>query len=1091
MPRIPIILAWILAGLLLSPSSSMGAAPLRVVAASDYPPYVFRDANGQLSGYAVDIWHLWQIKTGVPVELIPMPLRDAPSAVLSGRADVIAVIHQTPQLEAQFDFAPPYIIESTSVYAHKSIQGVTDLQSLRGFLIGAVQGDACVDYLRQHNITHLKLFERSAEVLKAMQDQDIKLFCMDDAPARYHLRQLNAQETFPKAFTLYSGNLYRAVRKNDAATMALVTRGMSAISDDERAALRRKWRIQPLDYAPYQRWLSIGLTSAAVVGGLLLVWLLSLRRAVRQRTADLRAQRAELRNLIRAIPDLVWVKDTQGVYRACNEALERLYGRPESEIIGRRDSDLLDTTQAATFREQDRKIIADRQMTVYEERVAMPGAPTGGRLFETVKVPVIDGQGQVSGVLGIARDITERKAQAEELERLRHQLQEQVDARSAELAQALDSLRKSHIEQRAIFDAVTLGIGLIRDRIIQRCNPMLEAMFGFEPGELNGQPTRSLYPDEEGYTQGGDSVYATLMRGETHSREQEVLRKDGSRFWGRITATLLDKENPGKGALGIVEDITAQREALQAMRQAKDEAESAARTKAEFLANMSHEIRTPMNAIMGLTQLILRSDLTSQQRDYLEKISGAGSHLMGVINDILHFSKLEAGKLDIEHTPFDLKQLLVSTCAQLVDQASRQGLELILDIAPDVPSQLVGDSLRIGQVLLNYGSNALKFTEHGEVRIMVRVQQRQGDAVTLYCAVQDTGIGLSAEQQALLFRSFQQADSSTTRKYGGTGLGLVISKNLAEQMGGAVGVDSAPGMGSTFWFTVALQAAPDSAPLVPPVAWEGQHVLVIDDNEHARQVLRQLLACLGFVVTELASGEGAAKAVTHADQIQRPFSIVFIDAQMPSPDGLETVRQLRALTLQRPPQLVMLTAYGQEAMADEARTLGVHTLLAKPVHTRLLMDSLVQMRDGAIRNPGQAALTSAPPNTAPAALQGARILVVEDTALNQLLMGEILGSAGCVVELAENGEIAVQRVQAHPYDLVLMDMQMPVMDGITATIAIRKLPGLATLPIIAMTANAMPQDSQRCLDAGMNDYLSKPIMIHDLWTVLGRWIKPR
>ncbi|MES2090520.1 MAG: response regulator [Pseudomonadota bacterium] len=830
------------------------------------------------------------------------------------------------------------------------------------------------------------------------------------------------------------------------------------------------------------------LASLSVGGVILLAWVWTLRRVVRRRTAELEGQRSQWRTLVHSIPDLVWLKDVNGFYLACNRGFERLYGQPEAGIIGKRDHDFVDQAQADFFRARDQCALDAGSPQSNEEWLTF--SDNGERrLFETVKTPLLNAQGQVTGVLGVARDITDRRQATQEREHYRHHLQEMVDERTAQLAEAVESLRKANLDQRAIFDSVAVGVGLIRDRVIVRANRKLGEMFGYDPSELEGQPTRLLYPDEASHAAGGAEVYAHLMRGEAHTREQQLLRRDGTLFWGRITARLLDKAHPEQGALGTVEDITTEREAMQGLRQAKEVAETAVRVKAEFLANMSHEIRTPMNAIIGLTQLALRTEMTPHQRDYLTKISGASAHLMEIINDILDISKLEAGKLDIEHRAFNLEELLVNTCAQLVDGASRKDLELVLDVAADVPTQLVGDARRIGQVLLNFGANAVKFTEQGEIDITVRVQQRTEDRLVLSCAVRDTGIGITPEQQALLFQSFQQADSSTTRKYGGTGLGLVLSKRLAEQMGGEVGLSSQVGLGSTFWFTVALEVDPAGAPArrLPP-EWQGQQALVVDDNAHARQVLHGLLAREGFRVVDAASGEAAVAAVEHAAATGQTFSIVLIDAQMPGLDGLDTARQIRTLGLAAPPKLVMLATYGDEHTMDQAHAEGIGKVLVKPIHASLLYDTTLQL----LGDPGHpSSLMSPAASPEPASTEpfrGARILVVEDTALNRLLMEEILRPAGVVVEFAENGAIGVEKVKTTAYDLVLMDMQMPVMDGITATQEIRKLPDQTTLPIIAMTANAMPQDSQRCLDSGMNDYLSKPILLDELWRVLGRWL---
>jgi len=832
------------------------------------------------------------------------------------------------------------------------------------------------------------------------------------------------------------------------------------------------------------------------LGAFLVIWAWTLRRVVRHRTAELSAQRAQLKTLVRCIPDPVWLKDLNGVYLACNPPFASLFGISESEILGKRDHDFVAREQADSFRQNDQRAIDAGGPQMNEEWLVL--ASTGQRrLFETVKSPTYDAQGRVTGVLGVARDITDRAQANDELENLRHHLQELVDARTTELAQVAESLRSANIEQSAILDAATVGIGLVRNRVLQRCNRKAEEIFGAEHGFFNGKSTRLWYASDEEYAKGGAEVYAQIMRGETHSREQQLTRLDGRMFWARITARALVTSHPEKGMVGVMEDITLERETMDALRQAKEAAESAARTKSQFLANMSHEIRTPMNAVIGLSQLMQRTELSTQQRDYLEKISDASEHLMSIINDILDFSKIEADKVDIDHRAFDLGKVLVNTCAQLIEKASSKSLEMILDVTPDVPLHLIGDARRMGQILLNYGANAIKFTEQGEVAILVRKQTGpDGHTPVLYCAVRDTGIGLSPAQQTSLFQSFQQADSSTTRKYGGTGLGLAISKSLAEKMGGEVGVHSTPGQGSTFWFTVPLHVNAAAPALSLPTELQGLRALVVDDHPQVRQVLHDLLSNLGMAVMVADSGPAAVALVAQADQTDQPIAVAFIDAQMPSQDGLETVHQIRQLALSTTPRFVVLSDYSQNATVEQAHAQGIDHVLVKPIHPAMIVDTLGQLnaRMKGHGRLGRAEMADTPaaqpePSLPLPAAAGSRILVVEDTAINRMLMDEILTQAGMVVEFAEHGQVAVEQVRTRPYDLVLMDMQMPVMDGIAATVAIRQLPGMGQLPIIAMTANAMPADSDRCLASGMNDYISKPIMLDDLWVVLGRWLR--
>ncbi|HET6787489.1 MAG TPA: PAS domain S-box protein, partial [Aquabacterium sp.] len=400
---------------------------------------------------------------------------------------------------------------------------------------------------------------------------------------------------------------------------------------------------------PYAPVLGAGLLVLLLAGTLLGIWAWTLRRNVRQRTAELAAQQAQLHALVRSIPDLVWLKDLNGVYLACNPSFERYFGAPEAEIIGKRDHDFVDQELADFFRLNDQRAIDAGGPQVNEEWLTF--ADSGERLlFETVKTPMLDAQGHPIGVLGVARDITERQRAAQELEGLRHHLQELVDERTAKLAEVAESLSKANIEQSAILDAATVGIGLVRDRVILRSNRKAEEIFGVAPGEFNGQSTRVWYASDEDYAVGGAQVYAQMMRGETHRREQQLLRRDGRPFWARITARALDLAHPEKGMVGVIEDITQERETMDALRVAKEAAEAAANTKAQFLANMSHEIRTPMNGVFGMLELSLQTDLSEEQREHITLALESAKSLLRLLNDLLDHSKAEAGRLQLEET---------------------------------------------------------------------------------------------------------------------------------------------------------------------------------------------------------------------------------------------------------------------------------------------------------------------------------------------------------------------------------------------------------------------------------------------------------
>ena len=521
-------------------------------------------------------------------------------------------------------------------------------------------------------------------------------------------------------------------------------------------------------------------------------------------------------------------------------------------------------------------------------------------------------------------------------------------------------------------------------------------------------------------------------------------------------------------------------------------AEAATRLKTQFLANMSHEIRTPMHAIIGLSQMVLESDVNPRQRDLLEKVKSSADHLMGIINDILDFSKVEAGKMAIESAEFRLESLFETVSNLLGEKSSAKGLELLFQTLPDVPASVVGDALRLGQIIVNLADNAVKFTERGEIVISVQVDRHQLDRVLIRFSVRDTGIGITAGDLEKLFESFEQGDSSTTRKYGGTGLGLSLSRKLALLMGGEMGVESQPGQGSTFWFTALLGVGADNPPHDRPAPdLRGGRVLVVDDNDVARTVIMGMLLDMTFDVAGVSSGQSAVAAVQRAAAAGKPFGVVYVDCRMPGMDGLETARRLRSLLLERPPEIVLMSAGDRDDMLAQREATGVHDVLAKPVCQSVLFRKTVNALRIRVETATSMPQVHAQDKAGLAAIHGARVLVVEDHDLNQFLVSHMLAEAGMVVDMAVDGRIAVDMVKTRVYDLVLMDIQMPVMDGIEATVEIRKIAGLQTLPIVAITANVQAQERQRCFDAGMDDFLGKPFAKDELLRVLTQWIRPK
>lgn len=611
-----------------------------------------------------------------------------------------------------------------------------------------------------------------------------------------------------------------------------------------------------------------------------------------------------------------------------------------------------------------------------------------------------------------------------------------------------------------------------------------------------GHRDLELFGDKIG-KQFNENDLAVMKSGEIITTEEHYANKGSGDITFLTTKVPMAFGEKIDGICGISTDITERKRMEEELMEAKRIAEEAAKSKSDFLANMSHEIRTPMNAIMGMAYLMQKTELTEKQRDYIDKISKASQHLLGVINDILDFSKIEAGKLEIEYTEFRLSSVLDNLSSFLGEKCMAKGLELVFDVAPEIPDELYGDPLRLTQILTNYTNNAVKFTEDGEIVVRIRVVKQNAKDCILKFEVEDTGIGLTQEQQEKLFQSFQQADSSTTRKYGGTGLGLAISKKLAALMGGEVGVTSQYGKGSNFWFTAALQLGKKRGMPAGSVNLEGRRVLVVDDNIQARHVLEEMLRSMKLMVDDAGSGKCAIQMVKDAQKEGNPYTAVFMDMQMPKMNGIETVLQMKTIPMQTAPHFIMVTGFGREEVLQEAEKAGFDMVLVKPVSASVLFEAVVRVFGGHISGQEEKKHSDivADVTLRLMSIKGASILLAEDNEYNQQVIIELLEEGSFQIDIADNGKQAVEMVEKKKYDIVLMDVQMPVMDGLEATRKIRSMQGSIPegreLPIIAMTANAMTEDRQMCMDAGMDDHIAKPIDPEKLFAVLLKYIEPK
>ncbi|MEO5374179.1 MAG: response regulator [Alphaproteobacteria bacterium] len=673
-----------------------------------------------------------------------------------------------------------------------------------------------------------------------------------------------------------------------------------------------------------------------------------------------------------------------------------------------------------------------------------------------------------------------------ELWAMHYSLERRVEDRTQELRSANDSLNFLifALDEHAIVSATDVKgrITYVNDRFCM--------ISGHTPDELLGQNHRIIKSGEhsrEFYR----TMWRTIARGKVWQGEVKNAKKDGGHYWVRATIVpfLNDQGKPFK-YISIRTDITERKRMEEELAAALDVANAATRAKSDFLANMSHEIRTPMNAIIGLTGLCMKTGLTAKQRDYLNKTLAAAESLLGIINDILDFSKIEAGKLDIETVPFDLDHVMDNLSALISIKAARKSLELLFFRPPDVPLHLIGDPLRLGQILTNLANNAVKFTETGEIVVSIRVVSRTTDSVRLEFAVRDTGIGMTPEQQRRLFKPFSQADSSTTRRFGGTGLGLAIARQLVEMMGGSIRVDSEPGRGSTFTFDVLLGVSERDESKVVEVhpALHGRRVMVVDDNVASTNIHKSYLEAFSLDVTVCRSGEEAIATLASGGIT---VDLILMDWRMPGIDGVQAAQRIKTEVLaDRPPKIILITASERENISHIPGVECLDNILGKPINPSLLLNAILEAFGATPSHPSHIGSAGEPDEETLRPIQGARILLVEDNEVNQQIACELLRQARLVVEVARHGREALDMVASTPYDCVLMDVQMPVMDGLEATRRIRGDDRFADLPILAMTANAMVEDRRRTHDAGMNDHIAKPIRPQDLFGALLKWIPP-
>ncbi len=1070
----------------------------------DWPPIEYADKNGQYQGMSADYMALIAESLGIIIEpAASQGLQATLEAAKSGQLDIISAIARTPQHEEYLHFSRPYISFLSVIVTTEDYAYIRDFSMLEGKKIAIVDGYVIHEILSsEYPELALHTVKDISAGLQAVREGEVDAFIDGLAPVAHIMQRQAISDLKISGEAPFDFELAIGTRKDQPILAGIIQKVLDAIPYEKDDEIYNHWVS-----VTYQRGFDYTLLWQALFGVVLILiafsyWNRRLAVEVRDRKAAEAAlnqayqtiieKEAFSRSLLDSTAEGVLGLDNLGNVTFVNPSGATILGYASDEILGQ---SVCDVAQHR-YNNGERYHLNDCPMM----KAVLEGKPQrvdddylwrkdGSRFPVTYSSTPVHKDGAIAGAVVAFTDISAIK-------------------------QAEEEMRESEERHREIFNTITDAVFVIaEDGHIIQANPAACQIYGYDHDEFIGLHASQLITPE--YHLEFQRFLKSVAEIGRFSAETINVRKDRTTFYTEMKGASIATDDQ-QNMLVIMRDVSERKHAVEDLQKRldelaenrtimlsmmedldrlKQEAQEATQAKSLFLANMSHEIRTPMNAVLGMLYLAQKTELNTIQQNYLRKSENAAHSLLGIINDILDFSKIEAGRLQIEQAEFGLDKVL----EQLVDvvgyRAEEKGLEFLIRRGVNVPYTLIGDGLRVGQILTNLCTNAVKFTEKGEVEVSMQCLERGEESVQLMFCVRDTGVGLTPEQQAKLFQKFTQADQSTTRKYGGTGLGLTISLKLAELMGGRCWIEqSEPGKGTTFCFTASFGYAREAEErrlkllekVLPMIS--GLRVLVVDDSESSREILAEMLRGFKFQIETVASGE---EAIIYLEVAEEPFDIVLMDWKMPGMKGDEATAAIhKSKHISHKPKVIMVTSYGREEVMQAAERVGMDGFLLKPVSPSMVLDAIMSaLGKGMVFHEEEEVETAELPS-----LGGAKLLLVEDNEINREFAIELLHSMGIEVEEAVDGEEGVKKVKQYAYDAILMDIQMPKLDGLEATKQIRKLATsdddrFATVPIIAMTAQAMSGDREETLKAGMNDYVSKPIDPQLLAAALSKWVK--